>query len=128
MDVLKAAKALLSDNGIEAKIGRLDSFTGKEGVVLRKLPMSVTDVYSDRAKACAYLFQAVARKRLKQDAEELCEAIAETFDDAPVKSLDGSYQCVSTEIYTWPQELALDEAGMNAWEVSVRVDLILEGR
>lgn len=119
IDLIDRAKDLLAERGYDAHAKRLDSFTGKEGVVLRRVPSTVTERYLDRSESVSYLYQVVVRRRSERQAMEECCEIAELLADAWLDSGNGSYSFVGQEAYTQPQELALDEAGFYAWQARI---------
>lgn len=117
IDLVEGVKALLVENGFDAHVKRLDAFTGKEGVCVRRLPSSAAAKYMNRKRCVGYLYQVVVRRRSEREAMEECEDIARILESARVESANGSYGFTSQEVYTEPQELEIDEAGFYAWHV-----------
>ena len=116
IDLVDMARSYLAERGYEAHVKRLDEFTGREGIVLRRIPSTVTERYFDGGEAVSYVYQVIVRRRSERRAMEECSDIAELLKDAWLESGNGSYAFGGQEIYTEPQELALDEAGFYAWE------------
>lgn len=48
-----------------------------------------------------------------------CEAMARLLEARPIADGAG-YRVVGFEIYTWPQEMELDESGYYAWEFKMQ--------
>lgn len=123
IDLVDRARDFLADHGYEAHVKRLDAFTGKEGIVLRRVPSTVTGRYFDGGEAVSYIYQVVVRRRSEREAMEQCCDIAELLKGAWLESGNGSYAFVGQEVYTEPQELKLDEANYYAWEVRIEASI-----
>jgi len=109
--------ALLLNGHADAHVKRLDSFTGKEGICIRRLPSTTVNRYIDRSRTAEYVYQVVVRRRSERAAMDECCDIADLLDGMRVESGNGSYRFSSQEVYTEPQELELDEANFYAWHV-----------
>ena len=103
--------------GVETK--RLDSTTGREATVVRQLPHIPETTYTDRSTSIYFLYQVIVRRRSEKAAMEECWAIADLLKDERIDSDNNSYRFTGTEIYTYPQELMLEEAGFYAWETRI---------
>lgn len=123
IDLVDRARDFLAAKGYEAHVKRLDSFTGKEGIVLRRVPSTVTGRYFDGTESVSCIYQVIVRRRSERQAMEECCDIAALLKDAWLGSGNGSYAFVGQEVYTEPQELALDEAGFFAWEVRLEASI-----
>lgn len=123
IDLVDRAKEFLAEKGYEAHVKRLDQFTGKEGIVLRRVGGAVTGRYFDGGESVSCIYQVVVRRRSEREAMEQCCDIAELLKDAWLESENGSYSLVGQEAYTEPQELALDEAGFYAWEARIEASI-----
>ena len=118
IDLLEVAKSYLEGLGYEGVwLKRLDEFTGHEGIVLRRMPETVTDRYMDRSFASDYVWQAIVVRRSEREAIETCEELARALRFAPLDSINGSYRLVENDVYTAPQEMAADEEGFFSWQV-----------
>ena len=58
----------------------------------------------------------------REGMEECCD-IAELLKGAWLDSENGSYAFEGQEIYTEPQELALEETGFYAWETRIKASI-----
>lgn len=124
MDVCESIQTSLFVIGIEASLQRLDSFTGQEGVVIRRVIPEVSQRYMDGTRTVGFIAHIIVRNRSERRAMDLCEQIADYLQDRPLPSLDGSYKWTATNIYTEPQELALDEENFYAWDT--RIEVVIE--
>lgn len=122
-DICESARAVLAENGIEASLKRLDSFTGKEGTVIRAVPSATVDRYYDRSRTVAAIYQVACRSRSERTAKETAERAADALAWAEVPSLNGSYRFISQEIYTEPAEMDLEEDGFYAYQVTFRAEI-----
>lgn len=123
IDLVYRASRFLAESGYEAHVKRLDEFTGREGIVLRRIPSAVTERYFDGGEAVSYVYQVIVRRRSERRAMEECCDIAELLKDAWLDSENGSYAFEGQEIYTEPQELALEETGFYAWETRIKASI-----
>lgn len=114
-EMLEAVKALLAENGFEACTKRLDATTGYEGAVVRWLGYTRTERYGDGGECGNAVVQVVRRGESERAVMDGCEAMARLLDEEPIADGAG-YRVVGFEIYTWPQEMELDESGYYAWE------------
>lgn len=117
IDLIDVAKDFLVYRGFDAYVKRLDQFTGREGIVVRRVPSRVTSRYFDGGEALSYIYQVIVRRRSGREAMETCCEIADLLKHAWLASRNGSYSFHGQEVYTGPQELELDEANFSAWEV-----------
>lgn len=126
IDVVEQAKKLIEAEGYQnVTMRRLDAMTGREGIVLRKLPSTFEGRYQDRSRNLAYLWQVVVRTRSASEGQETAEALAMLLDAAQLPSGNKSYWFVAQEIYTPVQELELDESLFYAYEFRVRTDVLI---
>lgn len=117
-DLLEVAKAYLEGLGYAGvQLKRLDEFTGPEGIVLRRMPETVTDRYMDGTTASDWTWQAIVVRRSEREAMEVCEELARALRFAPLDSENGSYRLIENDVYTAPQEMTADEEGFFAWQV-----------
>lgn len=117
-DLLEVAKSYLEGLGYQGVwLKRLDEFTGPEGIVLRRMPETVTDRYMDRSQASDMVWQAIVVRRSEREAMETCEDLARVLRFAPLDSKNGSYMLVENDVYTQPQEMVADDEGFFAWQV-----------
>lgn len=100
----------------ETYFRRLDSAAKREGIVIRRLPATVTGRYYDRRKDVRYYVQIVVKRRNEELAMGECEAIADLLESADLTSENGSYSITSCVVDSEPQELELNEANMHAWK------------
>lgn len=126
IDVVEQAKKLLEAQGYEnVTMKRLDAMTGREGIVLRKLPSTFEGTYQDRSQTLAYLWQVIVRTRSASAGQETAEALAKLLRAAKLPSGNDSYWFISQELYTPVQELELDESLFYAYEFRVRTDILI---
>lgn len=126
IDVVEQAKKLIEAEGYQnVTMRRLDAMTGREGIVLRKLPSTFEGRYQDRSRNLAYLWQVVVRTRSASEGQETAEALAMLLDAAQLPSGNKSYWFIAQEIYTPVQELELDESLFYAYEFRVRTDVLI---
>ena len=122
MDVCEATKKVLSLNGWDAELKRLDQFTGHEGICLRRVVPETARSYMDVTRTVLAQVVVYVVNRSERTAMETCDAIAAYLSDRPVPSLDGSYRWTATRIYTEPQELVLDDGGFYTWVTRVEIE------
>lgn len=125
IDVVERAKALYEENGYSVSLKRLDTFTGREGIVLRKLPSTFVDRSYDGYRTLDYLWQVVVRTRDPRKGQETAEALARLTDLEPLPSANGSYWFISQELYTPVEELDLDESNFYAFAFRVRTEILV---
>jgi len=123
MDVCESIQSALKAEKIDASLKRLDSFTGKEGVIIRRVIPEFSGRYMDTTRTVNFIAHIVVRNRSEKAAMELCEWIANFLQDRPLASLDGSYTWSATSIYTEPQEMELDESNFYAWNTRIEVQI-----
>jgi hypothetical protein len=120
IDLVDVAVDFLQSKGYSDTVKRrLDSLTGREGIVVRRQPSTVTNRYQDRGKGISYIYQVVVRRRDEQLAMEQCSAIAALLEEATLESINGTYRFIGSEVYTEPQELELEDDGFYAWEARI---------
>lgn len=121
IDLHERAKAYLEAKGFTGiSLKRLDSFTGKEGIVIRAMPKTLVESYYDGTAVYDQPYQIIVRRRSEAEAMETCSSIAETLEGVILASARNEYQPHGTDgqkVYTAPQEMALDEADFYAWHV-----------
>lgn len=105
---------------------KLDQMTGKSGIVVRRVPSSLTGRYYDGAREVAYVYQVVVRQRSEVRAMQLAAELADLLDGAEIRSGNGSYEFVAQEVYTLPQSLEAGEEGFYAQEF--RLKALIETR
>lgn len=126
-DLMDRARDYLRAHGIgDASTKRLDSFTGKEGTVVRMLSEKREGFDYDGSEERSVLYQVVARRRSEKEAQEVCAAAAAVLDGAFIPSGNGSYVFDSQEVTSHANELELDEAMFYAWEVRVTAKIIIQ--
>lgn len=121
VDVRESLKKILETQGYTVSLKRLDSFTGKEGIVLRQVMPQRTEKYLDTSRSYDYIVHVVVRNRSEKTAMDTCCDIADLVEDLPINSLNGSYVWTGTDIYTEPEEMVLDEDNFYAWNTRIRV-------
>lgn len=123
IDLHERAKAYLEAKGYDGvSLKRLDQFTGKEGIVVQLVPASLVESYYDGTQVFDQPYRVTVRRRSEAEAMQVCSDIAETLEGATLESANGSYAPADTQgqqIYTAPQELALEEANYYAWYVQM---------
>jgi hypothetical protein len=125
IDLVDRVAAYLTGKGYQDVTTRmLDSTTGREAIVVRRLPYTVNAHYQDRTATLGYLYQVIVRNRDEAHAMNICSEIAEDLENARIESGNGSYVFTSAEIYTSPQQLPLEEQLFYAWEV--RINALIE--
>lgn len=126
IDVTEQAKALFEGEGYKpVYLKPLDEMTGKEGIVIRKLPSTFDGRYQDRSRNLAYLWQVIVRTREPRKGQETAEALARLCDTAQLPSGNRSYWFVAQEIYTPVEELELSESLFYAYAFRVRTDVLI---
>lgn len=129
IDLVDNVRDFLKDAGYEnVTTKRLDETTGREGVVVRRVPYTVSERYYTRTKAINYTYQVIVRQRSEFKAMQMCEEIAQVLEDAYIPSENGSYEFVGQETYTEPQELDLGESGFFVWEVRITAQIYVKGK
>ncbi|MEY8460139.1 hypothetical protein AALA69_03295 [Eggerthellaceae bacterium 24-137] len=126
-DLIDRARDHLRANGLpDACAKRLDSFTGKEGTVVRLLSEKTEFVDYAGEEERSVLYQVVARRRSEADAEEACRLAARVLDGAYIPSANGSYRFEWQEVASHANEIELDESLFYAWEVRVRAYITIK--
>lgn len=125
IDIPDVVASILRSDGYDVSVKRLDATRNTEGVVIRRIPATVTDRYLDRDKVIEYIYQVIVRNRSEEEAMEQCCMIAESLDGKSITSENGSFVMIGCqEVYTEPQELALDELGFFAWETRISAQIV----
>lgn len=109
----------------DTHLKRLDAMTGREGIVVRRIPSTVTAREYGKRQQVSYLYQVIVRNRSERRAMELADELCRALDTAEIESGNGSYEFVAQEVYTPPQELTLDEAGFFAHEFRIRAYIVV---
>lgn len=121
IDLCERAARLLTEAGLEGvTLKRLDGTTGREGVVVRAMPCTAVESYYDGERTLDAPYEVIVRRRSEERAMEECSLAAEALEGVTLASGNGSYEPVGSDgqqVYTAPQELALDGSGMYAWHV-----------
>lgn len=126
IDVVEQAKKLIEAEGYKnVTMQPLNAMTGREGIVLRKLPSTFTTRDYDRHRTLQYLWQVIVRTRSPKDGQETVEALSRLMETAQLHSGNRSYWFISQEIYTPPQELEMGEALFYAYEFRVRTEIMI---
>ena len=124
IDLHERVKAYLEAKGFEnVSLKRLDSFTGKEGIVVQLLPATVVETYYDGTQVLDQPYRVTVRRRSEAEAMQTCSDIAEALEHVILASARNEYAPHGTEgqqVYTAPQELALEEKSFYAWHVQMR--------
>lgn len=129
IDLLDAAEARIREAGHGTTyFRRLDSSAKREGIVIRRLPATVTGRYFDGRKDVRYYFQVIVKRRSEEQAMEECEAIADLLEAADLSSASGSYAITSCVVDSEPQELELNEANMHAWKTVLMASITTRER
>jgi hypothetical protein len=124
IDIVDVCATYLQEHGFtDALKRRLDSTTGREAIIVRRLPTLSEATYMDGSQTLGYLYQIIVRRKSEEDAMTTCSDIAELLSDAYLPSANGSYVFTSQEIYTYPQELRLEEQGFYAWETRIHATI-----
>lgn len=113
-DIITAARDVLASQGMSANLRRLDEMTGKEGIVIRLLPITRTDSHYDLSECLEVPYQIIARYRSDSQAYGMCAKAVELLEHRIFPIEGGSV--TDQEIYTYPQELELSESGFYAYE------------
>ena len=121
IDLCERAARLLTESGLEGvSLRRLDEITGKEGIVVRRMPSTVSESYYDGTRVLDAPYEVIVRRRSEERAMEECSLAAEMLEGVTLESSNGSYRPSGTDgqqVYTAPQEMALEEANFYAWHV-----------
>lgn len=126
IDVPEQAVKLIKAQGYEnVFLKRLDALTGREGIVVRRIPSTVTGYDYTRSKELAYLYQVIVRTRSPKEGMETAEELEKLLDGANLRSGNGSFFFVSQETYTPTQELELDESGFYAYEFRIKAVIMI---
>ena len=124
-DLIDRARDYLRSHGIpDATAKRLDSFTGKEGVVIRLLSEKTEFVDYAGEEERSVLYQVVVRRR--SEAEDVCRLAAEMLDGAELPSESGAYTFIDQEVASHANEIELDESLFYAWEVRIRANITIQ--
>lgn len=113
-DLVDRIVGYLADGGYKVSKKRFDQFTGKEGTYISLMPATITHRNFDRTRSIDQPFEIVVKRESEREAMEECEAIAYYLDDVIIPSANGSYQMVTTSIYTGPEEIDLQDSGFYA--------------
>lgn len=124
VDVTEAMRKVLEDEGYTVSLKRFDTFTGKEGIILRRVLPTRATKYMDTTRSYNFIVHVIVRRRSEAQAMDECCAIADLLEDCPIPSLNGSYTWTATDVYTEPEEMVLDEENFYAW--NTRIDVRIE--
>lgn len=113
-DIITVARNVLEAQGMSANLRRLDEMTGKEGIVIRLLPITRTDSHYDLSECLEVPYQVIARCRSDSQAYGMCTKAVELLEHRIFPIEGGSV--TDQEVYTYPQELELSESGFYAYE------------
>lgn len=126
IDVVEQAKKAIEAEGYRNVVMQpLNTMTGREGIVLRKLPSTFTMRDYDRRRTLQYLWQVIVRTRSPKEGQETAEALAGLMETAQLPSGNKSYWFIAQEIYTPVQELDMGEALFYAHEFRVRTEIMI---
>lgn len=127
IDYERRLRHFISENGYSGVLlGRYDRLTGREGVLIRRMPSTITERYMDGSYTLQRIVQVVVRRRIADDALEDCDWLADLLDGATIESANNTYQFVSQEVYTQPEESSLYEEGFATWSFRLRANLFIE--
>lgn len=127
IDYERRLRHFLSGEGYKGVLlGRFDQLTGREGIVIRKLPSTKSEQYYDGSFNLQRLVQVIVRRRIADDAIEECDWLANLLDGATIESANGTYQFVNQEVYTEPEEFPVYEEGFSTWSFRLRANLLIE--
>lgn len=127
IDYERRLRHFISENGFRGVLlGRYDKLTGREGVLIRRLPNTITERYMDGSYTLQRIVQVVVRRRIADDALEDCDWLADMLDGAQIESANGTYKFISQEVYTQPEESSLYEEGFATWSFRLRANLFIE--
>lgn len=117
IDLLDVAEKRIREAGYRfTYFRRLDSAAKREGIIIRRLPATVTGRYYDGRKDVRYYFQVIVKRRSEERAMIECESIADLMEIVDLSSANGSYSITSCVVDAEPQELELNESNMYAWK------------
>ena len=126
-DLIDRARDYLRSHGIpDATAKRLDSFTGKEGTVVRLLSEKTEFVDYAGEEERSVLYQVVVRQRSEAEAEDVCRLAADVLDGAELPSDSGAYTFIDQEVASHANEIELDESLFYAWEVRIRANITIQ--
>lgn len=123
MDLLDQVELALKVGGYDAHQKRLDKFTGREGICIRRVGGQVTQSYFDGYTEETVIYQVICRSRSEETAMTQCMDIRDYLMRRSIVSANGSYDWIGQKVYTSPQELALEERGFFAWEVRLQAEI-----
>lgn len=118
-EVVEAVAEALRSGGLpDARTGRLDSTTGREGTVVRAVGYTATDRNLDGCEEGQLAVQVVVRRFSELDAMDGCMAAADALDGCDLGPLEGC-EVADVQVYTAPQELDAPDAGPYTWSLQV---------
>lgn len=126
IDACRRVAEVIGSMGYDVSLKRLDAFTGKEGVIVRELPVVTVHEELDGSHVDDMPVYVVVRRRSEQEARSVCRAIEFALDGAQLASGNGSYRWISTQIYTHTQQLPLDEGSFYAYDLRIKVQMEVE--
>lgn len=126
IDYERRLRHFISESGYSGVLlGRYDKLTGREGILIRRLPGVRDEHYMDGKHELQRLVQVIVRRRVADDAIEDCDWLADMLDGATIESANGTYKFVKQEVYTEPEEFAIYEDGFSTWSFRLRAFLII---
>lgn len=129
IDLVDVAEKRIEEAGYgDTYFRRLDSAAKREGIVIRRLPATVTGRYYDGRKDVRYYVQIIIKRRSEEQAMDECEAIANLLEHSDLSSDNGSYTITSCIVDSEPQELELNEANMHAWKTVLAASITTNER
>ena len=127
IDLVDVERELLKAAGWDATTRRLDETTGRESMVVRRLPPTILTTYHDGGRLLNYPFQVVVRRRSELASLSDADEASMLLDGAEAPSMDGSYEFHRQYIYTPPQALGIDEDSFYACEFRVMALIDVKG-
>lgn len=122
-EIIKRAKSTLEAHGIKGVyLRRLDEMTGKEGLIIRLLPITRSDTHFDLSECLQVPYQVIARFRSDSEAFEMCSKAVEILEHC-VFPIEGAHLS-DQEVYTYPQELEVSESGFYVYEARLTAQVV----
>lgn len=107
LDFADVLAARLQDNGYtDAKPGKLANLKDG-GIVVRRIPSTITANYYDGPREIAYIVQVAVAREDEEQAIDECDGILALAPFLDLRSANGSYTFTSCEPYTDTQELEI---------------------
>lgn len=121
-EVVLGIHELIVAEGTRAYLKRLDSTTGKEGVVVRQFAADVIlRRFMDGTERLECTTQVLSRHQDREAAMDECEKLANLLDGAHLES--DAFQFIDQEVYLDPQEIEDDEADYSTWSVVIKTNI-----